>query len=177
MATQKFTMSQSVTEGQRNAALESTFGGSVILLNTDTTLSFAKFDEKTDKWKKCSAKEIENGDYLGFVTFERNGKTGERATPVVNMLWGETYFPIYVNALIKRRFNPLTEEVYTYVGTLNTFVATLRGKTIQEVFEAIKKEVNEKKHKGLRAVLSNTMIIARNGDTMNVEFNEYNWQD
>lgn len=175
MATQKFTMSHSVTEGQRNAALESTFGGSVVLLSTDTKIEFAKLDEKTGKWTKCTKSQIENGDYLGFVTFERNGKSGERATPVINCLWGDTYFPIYLNALIKRRFNPLTEEIYTYVGTLNTFVATLRGKTIQEVFNAIKNE--SKKHKGLRAVLSNTMIIARNGDTMNIEFNEYNWFD
>jgi hypothetical protein len=177
MATQKFTMSQNVTEGQRNAALESTFGGSVILLNTDTNLNFAKYDESKDKWVKCTAKQVENGEYLGFVTFERNGKAGERATPVINCLWGDKYFPIYINALIKRRFNPVTEEVYIYVGAVNQFVATLRGQTIQEVFEAFKKEVNDKHHKGLRAVLSNTMIIARNGDTMNVEFNEYNWLD
>lgn len=177
MATQKFTMSQNVSDAQRNAALESNFGGSVILLNTDTTLFFAVFDAKSNKWVKATTAQVKEGAYLGFVTFERNGKVGERATPVINTLWGDTYFPIYVNALIKRRYNPLTEEVYTYVGTLNQFVATLRGETIAKVFEAIKSEVNAKKHKGLRAVLSNTMIIARNGDTMNVEFNEYNWLD
>lgn len=175
MATQKFTMSQAVTEAQKNAALESTFGGNVILLATDTKIEFAKFDETKNKWVKCTTTQKEEGDYLGFVTFERNGKQGERATPVINCLWGNTYFPIYINALIKRRFNPLTEEVYTYVGAVNQFVSTLRGKTIQDVFTAFKDEA--KKHKGLRAVLSNTMIIARNGDTMNVEFNEYNWFD
>lgn len=175
MATQKFTMSQNVTEAQKNAAKESTFGGSVILLNTDTTLTFAVL--KDGKWVKCTAAQIKEGAYLDFVTFEHNGKVGERATPVINTLWGDTYFPIYINALIKRRYNPLTEEVYTYVGTVNQFVATLRGETIAEVYNAIKTEVNTKEHKGLRALLSNTMIIARNGDTMNIEFNEYNWLD
>lgn len=173
MATQKFTLSQNVTEMQRDAALGSTFGGSVIILNPNTELSFAV--HKGGKWVKCPPNDLKGGAYLGFVTFERNGKTGERATPVINCLWGNTYFPIYINALIKRRYNPLTEEVYSYVGTVNQFVATLRGKTIAEVFEAFRLEAN--KHKGLRSIVSNTMIIARNGDTMNIEFNEYNWLD